>query len=76
MSDYLQIEGEENYVKSSNGSHGIINNNVNAYEVAKKRAEEAQRQRDEIRETNREINTLKSEMHEIKSLLQQLVKDN
>jgi|TARA_B110000259_G_scaffold163359_1_gene188641 hypothetical protein len=76
MSDYLQIEGEENYVKSSNGSHGIINNNVNAYEVAKKRAEEAQRQRDEIRETNREINTLKSEMHEIKFLLQQLVKDN
>ena len=76
MSDYLQIEGEENYVKSSNGSHGIINNNVNAYEVAKKRAEEAQRQRDEIRETNREINTLKSEMHEIKFLLQKLVKDN
>ena len=76
MSDYLQIEGEENYVKSSNGSHGIINNNVNAYEVAKKRAEEAQRQRDEIRETNRELNTLKSEMHEIKFLLQQLVKDN
>jgi hypothetical protein len=75
MSDYLQIEGEENYVKSSNGSHGIINNNVNAYEVAKKRAEEAQRQRDEIRETNREINTLKSEMHEIKFLLQQLVKE-
>ena len=76
MSKYLKIEGEENYVKSSNGSHGIINNNVNAYEVAKKRAEEAQRQRDEIRETNREINTLKSEMHEIKFLLQQLVKDN
>ena len=76
MSRYIKIEDEDNYVKDSNGSHAIINNNVNAYEVAKKRAEEAQRQRDEIRETNREINTLKSEMHEIKFLLQQLVKDN
>ena len=75
MSDYLQIEGEENYVKSSNGSHGIINNNVNAYQVAKKRAKEAQRHRDEMRESNRELNTLKSEMHEIKFLLQQLVKE-
>ena len=76
MSDYLQIEGEENYVKSSNGSHGIINNNINAYQTAKKRAGEAQRQRDEMRETTRELNTLKSEMHEIKFLLQQLVRKN
>ena len=71
----LQIEGEEDWVKDSN-SHAIINNNTNAYDVAKKRAEEAQRKRDEMRETAREINTLKCEMHEIKSLLQQLVKDN
>ena len=56
--------------------NAIINKNVNAYESAKKRAGEAQRQRDEISETNRELNTLKSEMHEIKSLLQQLVKEN
>ena len=46
---------EDNYVKDSNGSHAIINNNVNAYEVAKKRAKEAQRHRDEMRETTREI---------------------
>ena len=76
MSKYLKIEGEENYVKDANGSHGIINNNVNAYQIAKKRAGEAQKQRDEMRETAREINTLKSEMHEIKFLLQQLVKEN
>ena len=76
MSKYLKIEGEENYVKDANGSHGIINNNVNAYQTAKKRAGEAQRQRDEMRETAREINTLKSEMHEIKFLLQELVKKN
>ena len=76
MSRYLKIEDEDNYVKDSNGSHAIINNNVNAYEVAKKRAKEAQRHRDEMRETTRELNTLKSEMHEIKSLLQQLVRKN
>ena len=76
MSKYLKIEGEENYVKDANGSHGIINNNVNAYQTAKKRAGEAQRQRDEMRETTRELNTLKCEMHEIKSLLQQLVREN
>jgi|TARA_B110000211_G_scaffold148292_1_gene168895 hypothetical protein len=76
MSRYIKIEDEDNYVKDSNGSHAIINNNVNAYEVAKKRAKEAQRHRDEMRETTRELNTLKSEMHEIKSLLQQLVKEN
>jgi hypothetical protein len=75
MVKLLQIEGEEDWVKDSN-SHAIINNNTNAYDVAKKRAEEAQRKRDEMRETAREINTLKCEMHEIKSLLQQLVKDN
>ena len=76
MSRYIKIEDEDNYVKDSNGSHAIINNNVNAYEVAKKRAKEAQRHRDQMRETTRELNTLKSEMHEIKSLLQQLVEKN
>ena len=51
----------------------IINTNLNAYEIAKKRASEAQKQRDQIRDTAREINTLKCEMHEIKDLLKQLV---
>ena len=54
-------------------SPGIINNNSNAYEIAKKRASEAQSQRDQIRDTAREINNLKCEMHEIKGLLKQLV---
>ena len=56
MSNYLKVEGHENLVRDT-GSNAIINKNVNAYEVAKKRAEEAQRQRDEIRDTNREIKT-------------------
>ena len=75
MVKLLQIEGEPDWVKDAS-SHAIINNNTNAYDIAKKRAEGAQRKRDEMRETAREINTLKSEMHEIKALLQQLVKEN
>ena len=73
MSDHLKVEGHDNLVRDSD-SKAIINTNKNAYEVAKRRAEEAQRQRDVMRETAREINTLKSEMHEIKHLLQELVK--
>ena len=61
-------------------STAIINRNKSAYEMAKKRSEQAKKklmeeeeQRDAIRNATREINTLKCEMHEIKSLLQQLV---
>jgi|TARA_R110002126_G_scaffold137180_1_gene281684 hypothetical protein len=73
MSDHLKVEGHEDLVRDAT-SKAIINTNKNAYEVAKRRAEEAQRQRDVMRETAREINTLKCEMHEIKHLLQELVK--
>ena len=74
MSDHLKVEGHDNLVRDTS-SKAIINTNKNAYEVAKRRADEAQRQRDVMRETAREINTLKSEMHEIKHLLQELVKN-
>ena len=73
MTEYVKVDGHENLVRDTD-SKAIINTNKNAYEVAKRRAEEAQRQRDVMRETAREINTLKSEMHEIKHLLQELVK--
>jgi|TARA_B110000858_G_C17455695_1_gene316227 hypothetical protein len=73
MTEYVKVDGHENLVRDTS-SKAIINTNKNAYEVAKRRAEEAQRQRDVMRETAREINTLKSEMHEIKHLLQELVK--
>ena len=75
MSKFFKVEGHSDLVRD-NRSHAIINTNKSAYDNAKKRAEEAQRQRDEIRETNRELNNLKCEMHEIKSLLKQLVKEN
>ena len=74
MGKLLRVDGHSDLVRD-NHSHAILNNNTSAYETAKKRAEEAQRQRDEIRETAREINNLKCEMHEIKSLLKQLVEE-
>ena len=71
---YIPVEGHTDLVRDS-GSHAIVNRNRGAYEMAKKRAADAQRQRDEIRNTTRDINTLKSEMYEIKNLLTKLVSD-
>ena len=68
----MKVEGYNNLVRDTN-TRAIINKDKNAYNLAKRRAEEAQRQRDEIRGATREINNLKCEMHEIKFLLQQLV---
>ncbi|MAG48582.1 hypothetical protein CMO86_02570 [Candidatus Woesearchaeota archaeon] len=72
MSDYIKVQGHSNLVRDVN-SHAIINKDKNAYNLAKRRAEEAQRQRDEIRGATREINNLKCEMHEIKSMLKTLL---
>ena len=72
MVDYIEVEGNKNLVREVS-SNAIINRNRGAYDLAKKRAVDAQRQRDEIRNTTREINTLKSEMHEIKNLLMGLI---
>ena len=72
MSNYIEVENNKNLAREIS-SHAIINRNRGAYDLAKKRAADAQRQRDEIRNTTREINTLKSEMHEIKNLLIELV---
>jgi len=74
MSDtkFIQVEDYPDLVRDMN-SGAIINNNRNAYEKAKKRSTDVQRQRDELRNTTRELNILKSEMHEIKNLLKELV---
>ena len=70
--DYLRVEGKTDLVRDVK-SNAIINRNRNAYDLAKKRAAEAQKQRDEIRGATREINNLKCEMHEIKSMLKTLL---
>ena len=72
MSEYLKVEGYNILVRDTK-SHAIINTDRSAYQMAKKRAADAQRQRDEIRNASREINNIKCEMHEIKSMLKTLL---
>ena len=75
MSDYVKVQGYSGLVRDTR-SNAIVNKDKNAYNIAKRRAEEAQRQRDEIRGATREINNLKCEMHEIKSMLKTLLDKN
>ena len=72
MSEYLKVEGYNNLVRDTK-NNAIINTDRSAYQMAKKRAAAAQRQRDEIRNASREINNIKCEMHEIKSMLKTLL---
>ena len=75
MSNFTRVEGHQDLIRD-NKSGAIINQNRSAYEMAKRRAADAQRQRDEIRSATREINTLKCEMHEIKDMLKTLLDRN
>ena len=72
MSEYVKVEGYNNLVRDTK-SNAIINTDRTAYQMAKKRAADAQRQREEIRNASREINNIKCEMHEIKSMLKTLM---
>ena len=72
MSDYIKVQGYSGLVRDTR-TNAVINKDKNAYNIAKRRAEEAQRQRDEIRGATREINNLKCEMHEIKDMLKILM---
>tara|TARA_B100001564_G_scaffold257841_1_gene219698 strand:+ start:250 stop:477 length:228 start_codon:yes stop_codon:yes gene_type:complete len=75
MSDYVKVQGYSSLVRDTR-TNAIVNRDKNAYSIAKRRAEEAQRQRDEIRGATREINNLKCEMHEIKDMLKTLLDRN
>ena len=75
MSDYIKVQGYSGLVRDTR-SNAEINKDKNAYNIAKRRAEEAQRQRDEIRGATREINNIKCEMHEIKDMLKTLLDKN
>jgi len=71
----MKVQGHASLVRDMR-TNAVINKDKNAYSIAKRRAEEAQRQRDEIRGASREINNLKCEMHEIKSMLKTLLDKN
>ena len=75
MSDYIKVQGYSGLVRDTR-TNAVINKDKTAYSIAKRRAEEAQRQRDEIRGATREINNLKCEMHEIKDMLKTLLDRN
>ncbi len=75
MRDFIKVQGYSGLVRDTR-SNAIVNKDKNAYNIAKRRAEEAQRQRDEIRGATREINNLKCEMHEIKDMLKTLLDRN
>jgi len=70
--DYIKVENNADLVRDTH-SNAIVNTNKSAFELAKKRALDAQKQRDELRDATREINSLKCEMHEIKDMLKQLI---
>lgn len=72
MGEYVKVEGYHDLVKDTE-THAVINTNKSAYLMAKRRAQEAQKQRDAIRNATREINNIKCEMHEMKNLLLKLI---
>ena len=72
MKEYIKVEGYHDLVKDTE-THAVINTNKSAYLMAKRRAQEAQKQRDAIRNATREINNIKCEMHEIKDMLKILM---
>ena len=74
MAQKIPVKDNVNLYRDSE-STAIVNKNRTAYELAVKRAREAQRQRDDIRCATREINHLKCEMREIKSLLLKLIEN-
>ena len=54
-------------------SSAVVNTNKKAYDIARKRQSEAQKERDNLRDVTREVNEIKCEMHDIKNMLTQLL---
>ena len=73
MSRYLKVEGHTSLVRDTY-SNGIVNTNVNEYQIYMQRVKAREQQGDQIRNAVKEINTLKAELREIKNLLKDIVK--
>ena len=73
MSDILKVEGHTSLVRDTY-SNGIVNTNVNEYQIYMQRVKSREQQGDQIRNAVKEINTLKAELREIKNLLKEIVK--
>ena len=70
--DRIKVEENRNLERDMK-SNAIVNTNKNAYEMAKRRARDAQKERDNLRDVTREVNEIKCEMHDIKNMLTQLL---
>jgi len=70
--DRLKVEDNKDLERDMSSS-AIVNTNKNAYEIAKRRARDAQKERDNLRDVTREVNEIKCEMHDIKNMLTQLL---
>ena len=73
MSRYLKVEGHTSLVRDTY-SNGIVNTNVNEYQIYMQRVKSREQQGEQIRNAVKEINTLKAELREIKNLLKEIVK--
>jgi len=71
----LQVKGHNHLVREVS-SGGIVNTNVNEYEIYMKRIRAREQHGDQIRNAVKDINNLKSELREIKGLIKELLNGN
>jgi hypothetical protein len=68
----LQVKGHSNLVREVS-SGGIVNTNVNEYQIYMKRIKAREQHGDQIRNAVKDINNLKTELREIKGLIKELI---
>ena len=68
----LQVKGHSHLVREVSSS-GIINTNVNEYQLYMKRIKAREQHGDQIRNAVKDINNLKAELREIKGLIKELI---
>ena len=71
----LQVKGHNHLVREVSSS-GIVNTNVNEYQLYMKRIKAREQHGDQIRNAVKDINNLKSELREIKGLIKELLNGN
>jgi hypothetical protein len=68
----LQVKGHNHLVREVS-SGGIVNTNVNEYQIYMKRIKSREQHGDQIRNAVKDINNLKTELREIKGLIKELI---
>tara|TARA_B100000902_G_scaffold69747_1_gene75571 strand:+ start:969 stop:1196 length:228 start_codon:yes stop_codon:yes gene_type:complete len=72
MSARLKVEGHTHLVREVTSS-GIVNTNINEYNLYMKRVRDREQHGDQIRTAVKDINNLKAELREIKGLIKELI---